>query len=166
MCYVCEEYTIKLPAVICDSDLELIEVNDLSPAGHRKAVEHFAYYFRREMDFSFVQYSASEPSGGRFEPYIPTVAYLFTNTGFLHYNKSGKSTLRAMGACCFRKREREDGSEAWELDWVWVHPFKRRQGILSGHWDVFKRKFGEFTLCLPVSDGMKKFLETAGVGKG
>lgn len=66
------------------------------------------------MHFGFVQYSANEPSGGRYEPFIPTVAYLFTHTGFLHYNKSGKSTLKAFGACCFRERERRmvgrDGS--------------------------------------------------------
>ncbi len=162
MCHVCEEFTIKLPTVISDSDLELIEVTDSSPTGHRKAVEQFAYYFRREMHFGFVQYSADEPSGGCYEPFIPTVAYLFTHTGFLHYNKSGKSTLKAVGACCFRKREREKWLEKWELNWVWVHPYKRRQGILGGHWDVFKREFGEFTLCPPLSDGMKRFMEKMG----
>ncbi|MCU0348053.1 MAG: hypothetical protein MUC59_14015 [Saprospiraceae bacterium] len=165
MCHVCEEYTIKLPTVICDSGLELIEVTDSSPKGHRNAVEQFATYFRREMHFGFVQYSANEPSGGRYEPFIPTVAYLFTHTGFLHYNKSGKSTLKAFGACCFRERERADGSKGWELDWVWVHPYKRRQGILGRHWDCFQRRFGAFTLCPPISEGMQRFMEKLGVLK-
>lgn len=157
MCHVCNEFTIKLPTVNCDSDTYLLEVNDTSPIGHRRVVEQIARYFQKEMKYDFVQYAASRPSGGDYEPYLPAVAFLFMDTDLLHYTKSGKSTLKAAGACCFRKRQREAGKD-WELDWVWIHPFMRRQGVLSFHWDLLKIRLGEFTLCPPLSSGMEAFL--------
>lgn len=89
MCYECEKATIKMPSIISEDRSGLIEVTDKSAFRHRDAVEKIAVYFRREMKYSFVQYNAKEPSGGTYEPYIPMVAFLFTNPNLLHYTKSG-----------------------------------------------------------------------------
>lgn len=148
-----------MPSIISEDRFGLVEVTDKSAYRHRMAVEKIAVYFLREMGYGFVQYDAKEPSGGTYEPYIPTVAYLFTNPNLLHYTKSGKSKIQTVGACCFREREyQEIPNPVWELDWIWLHPYKRNKGYLERYWSVFIDKFDIFFPSRPISKSMEKFL--------
>jgi len=159
MCYQCEESTIKMPTILNEEKFGLVKVQDDSSVRDRKAVEKIATFFRRELDYGFVQYDAKEPSGGRYEPYIPTIAYLFTNPDLLHYTNAGKSRIATKGACCFRKRAYQDMTEPiWELDWIWLHPYERNKGILQRYWQVFMKEFEMFFPSHPISKSMEKFL--------
>lgn len=148
-----------MPSIISEDTFGLVEVRDNSPLRHKNAVEKIAVYFRRETKYSFVQYSAEEPSGGTYEPYIPTVAFLFTNPNLLHYTKSGKSKIQTVGACCFREKEYKDiPNPVWELDWIWLHPYKRNEGFLNQYWNVFLYRFKMFFPRFPISKSMERFL--------
>ena len=62
---------------------------------------------------------------------------------------------RVLGGGCFR--ELHDG--AYQLDWVWLHPFARNRRKLKEQWPKFQDKFGAFTITLPLSAHMAKFVE-------
>lgn len=124
------------------SEADPILVCRNSPENYRKSVERFARYFLREMNFDFIQYEAEE--NFLFPGYKPYHAYLFHNR------------TRFLGACCFRFNEL--ATPSWCLDWVWLHPFARRNGHLKNTWPLFCEKYGRFNISEPLSDGMKNFL--------
>ena len=66
-----------------------------------------------------------------------------------------------VGACCFREREWID-AKAWALQWVWLHPYARRQGVLASAWPHFRRRYGDFHVEGPLSPAMKGFLARMG----
>lgn len=159
MCFECEKLTIKMPSILSEDRTGLVKVGDNSSMRDRKAVEKIATFFQREMEYDFIQYDASEPSGGTHEPYIPTIAYLFTNPDLLHYTKNRKSKILTIGGCCFRKRDHENISDLiWELDWIWLHPYERNKGVLVKYWKHFLREFKIFFPSQPISKSMEKFL--------
>jgi len=110
-----------------------------------QAVEQFGKYFRREFKYDFLPYTVSEhcKHGDEFShPYL----FIEPNHNlFIHAN----------GACEFHfSKERNK----WTLNWVWLHPFARRQGYLSKTWSYFCQLYGDFELEYPLSDVMKTFL--------
>ena len=115
-----------------------------SPVSMRKAVEQMARYFRIEFGYDFVQYGWNE------EP-SDDVAFLWTDDN-LRYR------IYVTGACCFRWREWRDGPPSWSLSWVWMHPFVRRQGLLTRAWPYFEARFGRFHVETPWSPSMWQFL--------
>lgn len=115
----------------------------------RRAVECIAYYFRREFDYSFVQYAAVEADGE-----TRSRAFLWADP---QVRKDGGITV--FGACCFRWREWTGAPPCYSLDFVWLHPFRRRQGTLAKAWPGFRQVFGdEFHVQDPVSPEMLYFL--------
>jgi hypothetical protein len=52
-----------------------------------------------------------------------------------------------VGARCFRWREYKDATERMTLDWIWINPFIRRDGILSTYWEGFRHLSREFLGC-------------------
>lgn len=115
----------------------------------RRAVECMAYYFRREFGYTFVQYCAVEP-----DDETKSRAFLWADP---LARKDGKITV--FGACCFRWREWEDAPPGYSLDFVWIHPSRRRQGTLAKAWPGLRRLFGdEFHIQDPISPEMLHFL--------
>src|SRR6266481_7355689 len=95
--------------------IQLLKVNRESEIRIRKEVERFAYYFKREFNYDFPQYSVNDKT------YY--TAYLFTN-GENQYPHVW------IGACCFRSRNYADlGLQCEALQWVWIHPYFRTKGI-------------------------------------
>ena len=118
----------------------------------RRAVECIAYYFRREFSYDFVQYCSleMEDDGHR--------AYLWTDPQTL---KNDKETV--IGACCFRWRRWKDvpadfPAESYCLQWLWLHPYQRRKGVLSKAWPYFLARFDPFVPEGPHSPAMEAFL--------
>jgi hypothetical protein len=96
-----------------------LQVVHKSPILLRKEVEHFAYYFRREFHYDFVQFAARDNTG--------YTAYLFTNEARMHPRVW-------IGACCFRIRnDKTIGFPIQALQWMWIHPYYRSRGILTKH---------------------------------
>lgn len=128
--------TLSLGFGVFPPDLEMV----IHGRALRRAVERCAIYFRREFRYDFVQYSADELGHPK-------------DRAFLWEARSV-----VVGACSFRWVEWEDADASYTMDWVWFHPYERRQGNLSSAWLYFRRRFGRFHVEQPLSDAMEAFL--------
>lgn len=115
----------------------------------RRAVQQIAHYFHRELQYDFLQYCAVED--GRD---VDHRAYLWTDD----YPYDDKGSLEVLGACCFRLRDYKEVGERYALQWVWIHPYKRRGGFLKKAWPYFEKRFPGFVVETPLSPAMRKFL--------
>ena len=125
----------------------MLSVSTTSAIAHRKAVYKMAQYFGAERN-SMTLYGWD----GR-EDDINSTAYLWVYKDWLVNGK-----VPCVGACCFRQRE--EGGPA--LQWIWLHPFVRRKGILSGSWSLFEKNHPNFAAERPLSESMLRFLEKRG----
>ncbi|MCC3407861.1 MAG: hypothetical protein JGK17_20160 [Microcoleus sp. PH2017_10_PVI_O_A] len=123
-----------------------IKVTTKSPKTYRKAVYLIAQFFRREFGYDFTQYGYE---GEETDP--NSVAFLWIHPEAEGYSKEFK--VPCIGACCFRLRP-----SGYGLQWIWLHPYLRRQGLLSDTWPEFINEFGKFSVEHPLSDAMKAFL--------
>lgn len=117
----------------------------------RKCVELFAKYFRREFSYDFIQYSVFPEKKNED---MLTKPYLF---GEIEYGFNYVS----YGACCFRYRGQEYWNNIrphWALQWIWIHPYKRNQGLLTKYWAYFEERFGNFMIEEPRSKSMENFI--------
>jgi hypothetical protein len=156
------ETTIRLPVVILDEDEKSpLMITYKHPRKLRNAVETIAYYFRREMHYDLVQYeSVEKPSDPYFVYYE---AYLFFEEALdLVFDYVSPIKSRIIGACCFRKRFKENWDYCWSLDWIWLHPYYRHQRKLTDAWQLFNRKYQYFHVEPPYSIEMEKFLSKVG----
>jgi len=112
----------------------------------RKIASEFARYFQREHHYDFPPFDESvDPNS--------VAVYLFGSGAWL-------------GACGFSPiTDRAPGvpAAAWILDWVWLHPFFRRKGVLTKAWPQFEAKYGDFLILAPLSPAMKAFVAARGV---
>jgi hypothetical protein len=126
--------------------VELLPVTPRSPMRFRRAVETIAQYFRREFGYDFTQYDATERSDPRDQ------VFLWVNPC------DDLAGVRALGAACFRWRRWSDGSAGLALAFCWLHPYCRRQGVLSASWPHFCERLGDFVVERPLSPAMEGFL--------
>lgn len=124
-----DKYTISLPTFDeCLSPNGRHEVKSSSSLEIKKALEQFARYFKAEFRYDDVQYYADEHNQ-------ECVGFLFTESAMdICTEEHSQMPTRCTGGCCFRRVKFEDG-EKWVLYWVWLHPFLRKKGILSKHWE-------------------------------
>src|SRR5262249_17652815 len=56
----------------------------------------------------------------------------------------GSSLYRepVIGACCFKWGGWSDEPPVRCLDWIWLHPYFRRRGLLRDAWPAFRAEFG------------------------
>jgi hypothetical protein len=117
-------------------------INKNSPMKYKKCVEKLALYFKREMNYDFVQFLSAKATKDNYE------AWLFYTT-----------TEQVVGACNFLKQDYENRKDInWKLDWIWMHPYIRHSGFLSKVWSGFKTRYGLFDLEFPISKPMKQFI--------
>ena len=132
-------------------------VNTESPKDFRKHVEFFARCFKRELQFDFVQFDASESPRSPY--YTPYEAHLFHEHAMDLVRYVGEPAKhRSIGACCFRRDKTASQGAEWSLQLVWFHPYFRQRGHLSMAWPSFREWYGEFTVDPPLSLAMKAFL--------
>jgi len=138
-------HALMIEALRVESDPEL--VNSVSPAWKHFEIYRRAQAFKREERYDFTQWQSSE---GDDDPHVH---------GFLFANSEGAIT----GAASFRWRvPAEPSPPHWGLQWVWVCPRHRRQGVLSSRWHMLRERFGAFVVEGPVSEGMHAFLVKRG----
>ncbi|MCX4391635.1 hypothetical protein OG887_39005 [Streptomyces sp. NBC_00053] len=107
----------------------------------RKVAEQFAGYFKRELRFDFVPFTADDFADG-------------DEVLLINSRKVIMLSPVACGAVGFNRRENC-------LRWVWVHPFERGTGLMGHVWDILERRYGnEFWIETPVSPPMQKFLQS------
>ena len=121
-------------------------VSSRSAIHWRHAVERFAYYFKREGHYDFVQYHSSEDDG-----HDKDRAVLWKASRDDVYPK-----VTLAGAAMFRWRM----EKRYAMAWVWLHPYERRRGHLSESWPWLTKPsmFGEFDVEGPISEGMTALL--------
>jgi hypothetical protein len=141
-------YRIDLPATGWSFKPRLVKVVPSSAKSLRQHVERFARYFLREMHFDGIQFEAAETPQSL--GYVPYKAYLFA------------AQDRYIGAGCFRYREDQDAKIPWLFDWMWLHPYFRREGHLTQAWPALLQEFGTFRLGHPLSISMEAFLRKVG----
>lgn len=141
---------IETPSVI-DIDIgrkigNCILVHNKQPISIHKAVEQIAYYFKREGEFDFVQYTAYEDKDNP-----KSDSYIWIDSNF-------EDTF-AVGATNFRFRGDVGQQQRWSMEWVWFHPYYRNKGLLTGAWKAFQKKYGkDFLLEPPLSKAMEAFI--------
>jgi len=149
-----DPFTIKLPQLTKGIDNDLISVSPTSPLAHRKIVEWFGYYFKRELGYDFPAFEGSND-----EVYK---AWIFAS------NKRG-GDWRAFGACEFNPHDTSSG-QCWTLEWIWFHPYFREKGYLKKAWPILIAEFSAvIEVRPPYSRAMLNFLhstdpKTLGIG--
>lgn len=150
-------YALSLPQqVMCPFEESPYLVDSSSPTIMLRRVEKFARYFKREMRFDLVQFSAKE-----VDPQFakdPFEAYLFFEFARDLMEEDKPTPNRFIGACCFRLKNEGTQDSYWSMDWVWLHPYFRHRGHLRKAWPMFVKKYGDFEVEEPWSAGMEKFL--------
>jgi len=63
-----------------------------------------------------------------------------------------KEYLYFIGAVGMRWRKWEDVPDGWGLSWAWLHPYERRQGLLTKAWPFLTEKFPGMRIESPVSE--------------
>lgn len=109
----------------------------------KRTLEKYAYYFRREFHYDFLQYCA--------ETHIhdnDVKAFIFPDP---------KGKFYWAGGCCFRFRNGQD-KNYWALQWIYVFPEYRGQGVVSAAWDTFLDEIPFFIVEEPVSITFQYFL--------
>lgn len=110
----------------------------------RRLIERVGWFLAWERDLDTAPYNANS-----IDP--NTKAHLFS-----YDFDVGRS--RAIGATCFRWREWSNHEPTFCLEWVWLHPYFRRQGILTRSWSAYRAEYGDFAIGPPISRGMLDFL--------
>lgn len=151
------KFLITAPSV-CDlnpdtkfsSDKYCYFVNDKQSLQIHKAVEQIAYYFKREGRFDFVQYTALEEMNSH------------NSNAYIWVEEDWTDSI-AVGACGFRYLGDVGQIKDWSLEWVWMHPYRRCQGLLTNTWHAFVDKYGkDFHVAPPLSHEMEMFLKKIG----
>jgi hypothetical protein len=147
----------RLPGGLVDRQASLTRVTAQSALPLRRAVFQCARYFRHEMRYDFIQYGQD---GRETDP--DHVAFLWPDPQALRFAGNDDVLVPAVGAGCFRWRQWQDAPHGWALQWLWLHPYQRRQGLLTAAWPAFRDEFGDFVCEPPLSDAMKGFLAKRG----
>ena len=143
--------TILTPSVIDIDESKKIGnaffISPNQPTSVHKAVEQLAYYFKREFEFDFVQYTVYEDKNNP-----KCDAYLWVDNTW--------EGPVAIGATVFRFHGDVGAQKKWSMEWVWFHPYYRNKGLLSGAWKNFKKKYGkDYLLEPPLSKAMEAFVK-------
>jgi hypothetical protein len=142
-----ESVDIVCPLISGDYLCNPVRVTVKSPKAYREAVYRIATFFRYEFNYDAVQYdNEGEESDSDH------IAFLWIHPEA--YGSSNEFKVPCIGACCFRLRE-----SGYALQWIWFHPYLRRNGLLTNAWDEFVNEFGNFNVEPPLSDAMQAFLK-------
>lgn len=134
---------------------KLHEIFSSSPKVAKDALEQLARNFKNDQGYDFSLYATAEHHDDeRLSAFI--WAEKCHNNDFVDN--------RAIGGACFRYRTDYAESEfnGWALQWVYLHPNHRRNGLLAKAWDYFKQRFGAFIVEDPFSTSMYFFLAKNG----
>lgn len=109
-------------------------------------VDQFAMYLRRERGYDFPLFDVHSDGTG-------VAPYLFGD---------GASWL---GACALHETESAHilTEIPWILEWIWLHPYARRDGLLTKAWPQLESEHGQFLIRAPLSQAMEAFINKQGV---
>ena len=115
-----------------------VPVTPLSPRWMHKRLYRIALMLKRENGYDFSMWDQYRDDDG--------IGYILTD-------EQG----RALGGCAVRWREWTDRSPGWFLQWIWVAPPCRRQGLLRRTWEMLKGEYGGIFPEPPLSPAAAQF---------
>jgi hypothetical protein len=139
----------NLEKIPLDTPSEFLPVYYNSKIEHRRAVYKMARYMATEFQYNLMYGYDGKGDESSSRAFL----WLEDKRKYDHHQ-----CTPVIGGCCFRLRRYKGKRAHWALQWVWLHPFKRRQGHLSKVWPYFKERFGDFEVEEPLSDEMSKFM--------
>ncbi len=119
-----------------------VPVTAHSPTWMHRRLAWIAAILKRENGYDCTMWDASGDDG----------------QGFIVTDSDG----RALGGCAVRWREGSDEPACWALQWIWVAPPYRRQGLLRNTWSMLTAKYDGIIPEPPYSLGMARFLLSLG----
>jgi hypothetical protein len=143
-------------------------VGPQSPLNWLKAVEEMAGYFKRELQFDFLTFTAHERLHPEFQRDRVLVFYKEAILEHKPTPKNPKDFTKAytfFGAIGVRWRQWENAPAVWSFPWVWLHPYERRQGHLTKAWPFLLKMFPNPAVEAPISPAMTGFLKKVGYTK-
>ncbi len=150
------DYNLKIeaPIILNPSKLhfineELVYVNEDTSEDIQVIVEAISVFFNKELDLGSRPYEA-----GILDKHH---AYLFVEKVQNEQDHSnGERAVRAIGGSSFHYEQ----VSVLSLQWIWVHPFRRRKGLVSKNFDYFVNEYKEFGLSEVRSPIMRTFILT------
>lgn len=139
------------------SDAPFLVIGPNSPLAWRRAVEHLANYFRRELKFDFPPYQAEH-----------NLKCAKDRVLVFRIDESAQDFERLfffIGAVGVRWVEWSDMPASWSVEWAWFHPYERHRGHLQKAWPFILQMFPEPWVRLPLSPAMIGFLKKVGYTK-
>ena len=121
-------------------------VGPTSPLSLRRALQQIAHYFKRELQYDFLQYEIAWEG--------PFTAFLWGEPDYL----DGSDRIPIIGACLFQPITFKDIGPMPVLSWIWIHPYRRRSGLLTAAWPYFEARFKRFVVDQP-RPAMRAFLK-------
>jgi hypothetical protein len=123
-----------------------IIAHEKQPNAVHKAIERIAFHAKREGHWDSPLYGIHDA--------------LNENANAYFWIDEDWSEKFITGACVFRFLGDVGQNRKWQLEWVWIHPFYRGKGLLSGAWKSFEKKYGQnFNIELPLSHALIGFLK-------
>lgn len=116
---------------------------------YRAAVDTLGLYILREMHYDSTLFWIDDRDDYK--------AFLLST-----YSYKSSSHRLIIGAGCFRNRNDEPPitkEDRWALQWVWIHPFMRKEGWLSFAWPHLHELCPGFSVEQPVSYAMQQFIK-------
>lgn len=98
-----------------------VPVDIRSPCWMHKRLYRIALMLRRENGYDFPMWGERGDDGN---------GYIFTD-----------AEGRALGGCAVRWREWKNATPGWVLQWIWVAPPHRRQGLMRSAWEMLTRQY-------------------------
>jgi hypothetical protein len=139
----------------------VIEVLYTDELNLRQKVLRFARYFRHEFRYDFVQYGVDgdrpyrDAPPDQWDSPANTHAYLFID------DSTVDDWSFCVGACCFRRRYMKQSPPYWGLQWAWLHPFARNDGIFTKKaLPLFKERYGNVYPEPPLSKHMRGIVQS------
>ena len=115
-----------------------LRVTRESPTWIHKRLHYIATVLSRENGYSFIMWNEHGDDGP---------GYILTDGRGL-----------ALGGCALRWREWTNAPASWMLQWIWIAPPYRRQGLLRDTWLMLTSQYAGIMPESPFSLGMARFL--------
>jgi hypothetical protein len=133
----------------------ILPLDENSTINQRRVLEKMAKQFRREFHYDFIQFEHNEEMCNYHKPIEDHPI------GILFYKEYMEDEYFIVGGGCFRWRKYKDADNPqWALQWIWIHPYERNQGRLSGAYPKLKELLGDFHVEGPLSHAMEGFLKS------
>ena len=116
----------------------------------KRSVQDMGSNLYSELHYDGRPYSADAPNPPR-----NMTAFLWVNRTVVRSDR-----VPVTGGCCFDLKEYRDTGSLWLMQWIWMHPSVRNQGMLTRAWPYFEQRFGRFVVQAPLSETMTAFLKS------